>query len=86
MEHEYKEFDIKKYNQLKTLAAKAAYLLTCRITTREAIKCTTPCFQAKVGTVDLPVYGDDEKQTVEKAVFWLKESSLNYKALSEAGI
>lgn len=86
MKHNYTEFNIKAYNKLNTLAAKAAYLLRCKITTRKAIKCTTPCFQAKVGEVELPVWGEDEKQTIEQAVLWLKESSLNYKALSEAGI
>lgn len=83
---EYEKFDKHKYNSLKTLAAKASYLLKCQITTREAIRCTTPCFQAVVDRVELPVWAADEKQTVEQAVLWLKESSLNYQTLSESGI
>lgn len=86
MKHSHTDFNLKDYNKLKTLAAKAAYLLKCKMTTREALKCPQPCFQAIVGSVELPVWGEDEKQTIEQAVLWLKESSLNYKALSEAGI
>lgn len=79
-------FDKRTYNRLNTLAAKASYLLKCKMTAREALKCPQPCFQAIVGSVELPVWGEDEKQTIEQAVLWLKESSLNYKILSEAGI
>ena len=83
---DYQVFNIKKYNSLKNLAAKASYLLKCKITTREAIRCTTPCFQAVVDSIELPVWAADEKQTIEQAVLWLKESSLNYQTLSESGI
>lgn len=82
----YQLFNIKKYNRLKTLSQKASYLLKCEIKTREAIRCTTPCYQAVVDSVELPVWAADEKQTIEQAVLWLKESSLNYQTLSESGI
>ena len=82
----YQLFNIKKYNRLKTLSQKASYLLKCEIKTREAIRCTTPCYQAVVDSVELPVWAADEKQTIEQAVLWLKESSLNYQTLSELGI
>ncbi|MEH6553960.1 hypothetical protein [Pseudoalteromonas tetraodonis] len=82
----YEQFNQSKYNRLNTLAAKASYLLKCEITTREAVRCTTPCFQAVVDSVELPVWAVDEKQTIEQAVLWLKESSLNYQTLSESGI
>jgi len=82
----YEQFNQSKYNRLKTLSQKASYLLKCEIKTREAIRCTTPCYQAVVDSVELPVWAADEKQTIEQAVLWLKESSLNYQALSESGI
>tara|TARA_R110000744_G_C19371688_1_gene562916 strand:- start:28277 stop:28528 length:252 start_codon:yes stop_codon:yes gene_type:complete len=82
----YEQFNQSKYNRLKTLSQKASYLLKCEIKTREAIRCTTPCFQAVVDSVELPVWAADEKQTVEQAVLWLKESSLNYQTLSESGV
>lgn len=49
--------------------AAAELMLKTKKSYTAADKFTTPCFQAKVGTVELPVYGDDEKQTVEKAAF-----------------
>lgn len=82
----YEQFNQSKYNRLKTLSQKASYLLKCEIKTREAIRCTTPCYQAVVDSVELPVWAADEKQTIEQAVLWLKESSLNYQTLSESGI
>jgi len=79
-------FDKRTYNRLTTLASKASYLLKCEITTRKAVRCTTPCYQAVVDSVELPVWAADEQQTIEQAVVWLKESSLNYQTLSESGI
>lgn len=80
---DYETFDKRKYKNLKTQAAKASYLLKCKMETRKATRSESPCFQALVGSVDLPVWGNDEKQAIEQAVLWLKDSSLNYQTLSE---
>ncbi len=40
----------------------------------------------KLVSVELLVWAADEKQTIEQAVLWLKESPLNYQTLSESGI
>ena len=83
---DYQVFNIKKYNRLKSLSQKASYLLKCEITTREEIRCTTPCYQAVVDSVELPIWSATKEQTIAQAVLWIKESSLNYQTLSESGI
>jgi len=58
----------------RTKAEQCEYLLSCEITTREAVQCLQPCLQAVVGDFQLPVYCSGTKeQTIQKAVLWLKE-------------
>ena len=78
----YQIFDQATYNALPNLAAKAEYLLTCQISTKEAVNCKSvefePCLQAVVGELPLPIYCQgNESQTIQKAVYWLKTQALS---------
>ena len=72
--HQYTEFCRETLFKHRTLAEQAEYLLSCEITTRKALQGLEPCLQAVVSDFQLPVYCQgDEKQTIQKAVLWLKE-------------
>ena len=78
----YKIFNQATYNALPNLAAKAEYLLTCQISTKEAVNCQSvefePCLQAVIGELPLPIYcHGNESQTIQKAVYWLKTQALS---------
>ena len=45
----YKVFDQATYNALPNLAAKAEYLLTCKISTKDAVNCQSVEFEVVEG-------------------------------------
>lgn len=69
------EFSKKHFEQLPTMAVRAAYLLEIGVSAKLNMVDLTPVLQACVGDVLLPVTGETEAAAIKKGTEWLKEKA-----------